>query len=80
MSLYYNEANSYLLVNGKEIQNFKAKDSEIEANISNDWSVGNTKKTGLNRYVYDFRVDFSDTAVDDISDIQKNLMKKNDIV
>ena len=80
MSLYYNEANSYLFVNGKEIQNFKAKDSEIEANISNDWSVGNTKKTGLNRYVYDFRVDFSDTDVDDISDIQKNLMKKNDIV
>ena len=78
--MYYNEANSYLFVNGKEIQNFKAKDSEIEANISNDWSVGNTKKTGLNRYVYDFRVDFSDTAVDDISDIQKNLMKKNNIV
>ena len=80
MSLYYNEANSYLFVNGKEIQNFKAKDSEIVGNISNDWSVGNMKKTGLNRYVYDFRVDFSDTAVDDISDIQKNLMKKNDIV
>ena len=27
------------------------------------------KKIGLNRYVYDFSVDYSDTAVDDILDI-----------
>ena len=29
LSLHYNEANSYLFVNGKEIVKFKAKDSEI---------------------------------------------------
>ena len=38
------------------------------------------KKIGLNRYVYDFSVDYSDTAVDDILDIHNYLMKKNDIV
>ena len=30
LSLHYNGVNSYLFVNGKEIINFKAKDSEIE--------------------------------------------------
>ena len=34
------------------------------------------KKTGLNGYVYDFSVDYSDTAVDDLSDINNYLMKK----
>ena len=63
LSLHYSGANSYLFVNGKEIRKFKAKDSEISAtllclgNISKDWSVDNMKKTGLNGYVYDFRVD-----------------------
>ena len=31
LSLHYNGANSYLFVNGTEIHNFKAKDSEIVA-------------------------------------------------
>ena len=50
LSLHYNRANSYLFVNGKEIDKFKAKDSELAAtplclgNISNDWSVNNMKK------------------------------------
>ena len=37
------------------------------------------KKTGLNGYVYDFSVDYSDTEVDivdNILDIHKYLMKK----
>ena len=34
------------------------------------------KKTKLNGYVYDFSVDYDDTAVDDILDIHKYLMKK----
>ena len=38
------------------------------------------KKTGLNGYVYDFSVDYDAIAVDDTLDIQKYLMKKNDIV
>ena len=53
LSLYYNEANSDLYVNGTELYKFKAKDSEIAAsplclgNISKDWSTDNTKKQGL---------------------------------
>ena len=35
------------------------------------------KKTGLNEYVYNFSVDYNVIAVDDILDIQKYLMKKN---
>ena len=31
LTLHYNGANSYLFVNGKEIDKFKAKDSEIVA-------------------------------------------------
>ena len=86
MSLHYNEANSYLFVKGTEIHKFKAKDSKIVAtplclgNISNDWSVDDMKKAGLNRYVHDFGVDYNHTSVDDISDIDNYLMKKNDIV
>ena len=85
-SLHYNGGNSYLFVNGTEIIKFKAKDSEIVAtplslgNISKDWSVDNMKNTGLNGYVFDFGVDYDAIAVDDIKDIYKYLMKKNNIV
>ena len=86
LSLHYNGANSYLFVNGTEIYKFKAKDSEIVAtplclgNISKDWTVDNMKKAELNRYVYDFSVDYDAIVVDDILDIHNYLMKKNDIV
>ena len=75
-SLHYNEANSYLFVNGTEIYKFKAKDSETVANplclgnISKDFSVDDMKKTGLNGYIYDFSVDY---------DVLKYLMEKNNI-
>ena len=80
ISFHYNGANSYLFVNGTEIYKFKAKDSEIVAtplclgNISKDWTVNNMKKTGLNRYVYDFSVDYDATPVDDIVDTQNYLI------
>ena len=38
------------------------------------------KKTGLNGYVSDFSVDYDAIAVNDILDIHKYLMRKNDIV
>ena len=75
-----------MFANGIEIYKFKAKDSEIVAiplcsgNISKDWSVNYMKKTGFNGYVYDFSVHCDSTDVDDIKDIHKYLMKKNDIV
>ena len=69
-----------------EIYKFKAKDSEIAASpsclghISKDWSTDNMKKTRFNAYVYDFSVDYASTVVDDIKDIHKYLMKKNNIM
>ena len=48
--------------------------------ISKVWSADNMKKTGFNGHVYDFRVDYDATDVDDIKDIHKYLIKKNDIV
>ena len=68
LSLHYNGANSYLFVNGTEINKFKAKDSEIVAtplclgNISKDWSVDNMTKTGFTGYAYDFSVDYDAIA------------------
>ena len=35
------------------------------------------KKTGFTGYVYDYSVDYDAIAVDDIKDINKDLMKKN---
>ena len=86
LSQHYNGANSYLFVNGTKTYKFKAKDSEILVdpmslgNISKDWSVDNMKRTGFTGYVYDFSVDYEPLAVDDIKNIHKYLMKKNDIV
>ena len=38
------------------------------------------KRTGFTGYVYDFSVGYDDIKVDNIKDIHKCLMKKNDIV
>ena len=48
-------------------------------NISKDWSVDSMKDTGLNGYAHDFSVDYNAIVVDDIKDIYKHLMKKNNI-
>ena len=65
---------------------FKAKDSEIVpyplslGGLSKDFEVGYMRASRLIGYVYDFNVDYSAIAVDDILDIHKYLMKKNGIV
>ena len=82
LSLHYNRANSYLFVNGTEIDKFKAKDSEIITtplclrNISKDFTVDNIKRSGLNGYVYDISIDYDAIAFYDILDIHKYLIKK----
>ena len=38
------------------------------------------KKTGFNGYIYYFSVDYDATDADDIKDIHKYLMKKNNSV
>ena len=86
LSLHYNGDNSYLFVNGKEIINFKAKDSEIVpyplclGDLSKDFSPPNTAKIGLDGYVYNFSVDYWAIANDKILDIHNYLLKNNNIV
>ena len=69
-----------------EIIKFKAEDFEIVAtplclgDVSIDFSIDNMKKTGLSGYVYDFSVDYDAIAADEILDIQKYLMKINNMI
>ena len=85
LSLHYNKENSYFLLMVQKFINLNQKILKFShslclGNISKDWSVDNMKKTGLNGYVYDFSVDYDAIAVDDILDIHKYEMKKNEIV
>ena len=82
LSLHYNGSNSYL----KEIYKFNTKFSEIIAaplclgNISRNFSIDNMKKTGFNGHVYDFSVDYRAIAVENIRNIHKYIMGKNNII
>ena len=64
--------NSYIFVSGIEIYEFQAKDLEINAvllcwgNVSKDFSVDNTKKTGLHGYVFHFSVDHDSVDVEKV--------------
>ena len=84
--MHYKGVNSYSFVNGTEIYKFKAKDSKILVSsiclgdISKDWSVDNMKRIGFTGYIYDFSVDYTSITVNDIKDIPKYLMEKNNII
>ena len=77
-SLHYNGANSYLFVHGKEMIKFKVKDSEIVvrtirlANILENFSVTNMRKTGLYGFVHDFNIDYRAIGVKKILDIHRH--------
>ena len=64
------------ITNTNYVSSWKSKGLSAET-ISKDCSVDYMKKTGFNGYVYDFSVDYNVTDVDDIKDIHKYLMKKN---
>ena len=48
-------------------------------NISKDRCLDNMKKTGLKKYVYDFSLDYNIISVNNILDIHKYSIKKDDI-
>ena len=83
LSLHYNGDNSYLFVNSTNIIKFKAEYSEVVAsplylgNISKDFSLANMKKSGI--YGFDFSIDYDAIEVDDMLDIHKYLIEKNNI-
>ena len=84
--MHYNEADSYLFVNGTEIIKCKAKYSQIVTNplflgnISEDSYETNTKMAGLYGYVYDFSFDYRGIAADKVLYIHKYLIEKNNII
>ena len=49
-------------------------------NVLKDYSASNMKKTGFNRYIYDFKVGYDSIDVDNIKDIHKYFMKMKEIV
>ena len=86
LSLHYNNDNSYLFVNGKEVTKIKAKSSELIkypmclGGLSKDYKENSRKDTGLYGNVYDFSVRYSAISNDKIHDIHAYLMKKNGIM
>ena len=74
-----------IFVNAAKIYQFKEKGSEIKpyelclGNISKGFTIDNIKKTGLNRVVRDFSVNYNFIDTSNILDIYRYLMKKYDI-
>ena len=69
MSLHYNDDNSYLFVNGKEIFKFKADNKNV-----NGFSATDAREVSLNGNVYDFSVDYNSIDKSDTLNIRKYLM------
>ena len=82
LSLHYNGDNSYLFINGEQVINFKAKNSELIkyrmclGSLSKDYMKNSRKDTGLYGNVCDFSVDYSAITNDEILDIHKYLLEK----
>ena len=87
LSLHYNGDNSYLFVNGTQELKFKSSANYLDrnllcvGNISSDWSLTNSTKTGLYGNVYEFATDYVVplSGVKTIYDIHRYLMKKHSI-
>ena len=86
LSLHYNDDNSYLFVNGREVTKFKAKNSEVIkypiflGGLSKDYYLNGRKDTGLYGNVHEFSIDYNAITNNKIVDIHKYLMEKNGIV
>ena len=86
LSLHYNSDNKYLFINVKEVTKFKVKNSELIeypmclGGLSKGYKKNSRKDTGLYGNVYDFSISYSAITNDEILDIHKYLMKKNNIV
>ena len=64
LSLHYNGDDSYLFVKGVKELKYKTPTSQINrvpltlGNISTDWNIKNSTKTGLHGNIYEFAVDY----------------------
>ena len=61
------------------IQSKRFRSKTISIIFSKYFTVDSKTKNGLNRYVYNFSVDYNTIGVNDIIDIHKFLLKKRNI-
>ena len=86
ISLHYNGDESYLFVNGRQELKFKCKTDQLVkeklciGNLSDQWTTGESEKTGLYGNIYDFVVDYEQIlGVKPIYDMHRYLMTKHNI-
>ena len=86
MSLHCNDDKSYLFVNGKEINKFKADNRSVNfptqfciGSISNKFDCTESEEVSFKGNDYDFSVSYDAFRKSDILDIPKYLIVKNNI-
>ena len=86
LSLHCNGDNSYLFVNGRKELKFKAKTDQLVkeklciGNLSDQWTMSESEKTGTYRKIYDFVVDYEQiSGVKTIYDMHRYLIIKHNI-
>ena len=79
-SIHLNNKKKDILVLGRGPMQGLESTLTVGKMYSINFTVTKTKKTGFTGYVYDFSADYNAFTLDDIKDIHKYLMKKNDIV
>ena len=87
LSLHYNGNNSYLYVNSNQELKFKAKTDQLVkeklclGNLSDQWTMSESEKTGLHGKIYDFVVDYEQIAgTTKILDMHRYLINKHSII
>ena len=86
ISLHYNGDDSYLLVNGRQELEFRAKTDQLVkeklclGNLSDQRTASESEKTGLHGNIYDFVVDYEAiVGVKLMYDMHRYLMTKHNI-
>ena len=86
LSLHDNGDDSYLFVNGRQELKFKCKTDQLVKeklcieNLSDQWTTGESEKTGLCGTIYDFVVDYEQiVCFKAIYDMHRYLMTKHNI-
>ena len=84
--MHYNGDNSYLFVNGRQELKFKAKTDQLVKeklcieNLSDQWTMSESEKTGVYGTIYDFVVDYEQIpGVKAIYDMHGYLITKHNI-
>ena len=86
LSLHYNGDDSYLFVNSRQELKFKTKTDQLVkeklcvGNLSDQWTTGESEKTGVYGKNYDFVVDYEQIlGITKIYDMHKYLITKHNI-